>query len=55
MTDLFAHFLFFTLNRARARLQFFGNMGMVAFHHVPEYLNRWLMPPSPRLINLVVL
>ncbi|GAA5989045.1 hypothetical protein JCM10908_006283 [Rhodotorula pacifica] len=34
---------------------FFGNMGMVAFHHVPEYLNRWLMPPSPRLINLVVL
>ncbi|KAG0656611.1 hypothetical protein C6P46_007015 [Rhodotorula mucilaginosa] len=35
--------------------KFFGNMGMVAFHHVPEYLNRWLMPPSPRLINLVVL
>ncbi|GAA5887422.1 hypothetical protein JCM3774_001926, partial [Rhodotorula dairenensis] len=35
--------------------KFFGNMGMVAFHHVPEYLNRWLMPPTPRLINLVVL
>lgn len=29
-------------------------MGMVAFHHVPEYLNRWLMPPAPRLINLVI-
>ncbi|KWU43878.1 hypothetical protein RHOSPDRAFT_34503 [Rhodotorula sp. JG-1b] len=35
--------------------KFFGNMSMVAFHHIPEYLNRWLMPPSPRLINLVVL
>lgn len=24
---------------------------MVAFHHIPEYLNRWFMPAAPRVVN----
>ncbi|GAA5916736.1 hypothetical protein JCM8208_003609 [Rhodotorula glutinis] len=28
--------------------KFFGNVGLVQFHHLPEYLNRLLLPPPPR-------
>jgi len=28
--------------------KFFGNVGLVQFHHLPEYLNRLLLPPAPR-------
>ncbi|BGP27004.1 SWI/SNF-related matrix-associated actin-dependent regulatorof chromatin subfamily D [Rhodotorula toruloides] len=31
--------------------KFFGNVPMVAFHHIPEYLNRWFMPAAPRVVN----
>ncbi|BGO94514.1 hypothetical protein NBRC10512_000550 [Rhodotorula toruloides] len=31
--------------------KFFGNLPMVAFHHIPEYLNRWFMPAAPRVVN----
>ncbi|KPV73803.1 uncharacterized protein RHOBADRAFT_54400 [Rhodotorula graminis WP1] len=34
--------------------KFFGNVGLVQFHHLPEYLNRLLLPPPPRQFVLSV-
>ncbi|GAA6063850.1 hypothetical protein JCM10212_000330 [Sporobolomyces blumeae] len=38
-----------------ARLRkFFQNQAVVPFHHLPEYVNRWLAPISPRVIEVEV-
>ncbi|GAA5857238.1 hypothetical protein JCM9279_001815 [Rhodotorula babjevae] len=34
--------------------KFFGNVGLVQFHHLPEYLNRLLLPPPPRQFVVTV-
>ncbi|BGP42773.1 SWI/SNF and RSC complex subunit Ssr3 [Rhodotorula kratochvilovae] len=34
--------------------KFFGNVPLVAFHHLPEYLNRLLLAPPPRQFALSI-
>lgn len=34
--------------------QFFGNVPLVQFHHLPEYLNRLLVAPPPRQFSLSI-